>query len=396
VAVNTHTYGAVLNVTRWLGLFGNRSTTFNFTSPQQDIHNKLVPPTSATSEDIGVRLTLPNNKLAVSVTRYRAFQEGATVSISGNFLNNYNAIGDLGPVGDFFNRNSRDFARFRTNNIATTQTNDTRGWEFELTGNLTSNWRVILNGAKTDAAAIDSHVDAVAFMNDNDALMRQILTDGGVVIDPGTNLAFINPALDDPTKIDQEKATAAVNGWNNLVTNTIPTLTALSQLRSRTLGSNEWSGNLATDYRFRSGPLKGLRVGAAINYRGGQIVGSRAGDTIVDPSNPTRAIDDPNVDGSDPVWAPAYITTRASLSYTVTLGERRRYLPKTVTFDLTVTNLENNRDPIYGWTTGSQNTSSTVYLPNSGSLSDPSRYSVPGNFFYQDPRAFLFSARFDF
>src|SRR5690606_12937621 len=100
----------------------------------------------------------------------------------------------------------RDFARFRTNNIATTQTNDTRGWEFELTGNLTPNWRIIVNGAKTDAAAIDSHVDAVKFIADNDALMRQILADGGVLIDPATNLAYIDPALNDPTKINVEKA----------------------------------------------------------------------------------------------------------------------------------------------------------------------------------------------
>jgi outer membrane receptor protein involved in Fe transport len=397
VAVNTHTYGGVLNATRWLGLFANRSTTFNFTSPQQDIHNTLVPPTSATSDDYGVRVTLPNNKLAVSITRYRAYQEGATTSISGGFLNNYNAIGDLPPVGDFFNRNKRDFARFRTNNIATTQTNDTRGWEFELTGNPTPNLRIILNGAKTDAAAIDSHVDAVKFMTDNDPLMRQILADGGVLIDPSTNLAFINPALDDPTKINQEKAQDAVDGWNSLVNTTIPQLTALSTLRSRTLGSSEWSGNLAADYRFRSGPLQGLRVGAAINYRGGQVIGSKSGDTIMDPNDPTKAIDDPRVDGSDPIFSPSYYSTRASFSYTVTVGESsRRFMPKTVTFDLTVNNLENRRTPVYGYTTGSQNTSSTVYVPNNGSLSDPSRHAVAGNFFYFDPRSFLLSARLDF
>jgi hypothetical protein len=217
------------------------------------------------------------------------------------------------------------------------------------------------------------------------------------LIDPSTNLAFINPALDDPTKINQEKAQDAVDGWNSLVNTTIPQLTALSTLRSRTLGSSEWSGNLAADYRFRSGPLRGLRVGAAINYRGGQVIGSKSGDTIMDPNDPTRAIDDPRVDGADAIFSPSYYSTRASLSYTVTIGESsRRFMPKTVTFDLTVNNLENRRTPVYGYTTGSQNTASTVYVPNNGSLSDPSRHAVAGNFFYFDPRSFLLSARLDF
>jgi hypothetical protein len=395
-AVNTHTIGAVVNLNRWLGIYGNRSLTFNVGTPNQDIYNVLIPPTSATSDDVGIRVTLPNNRLAMSLGWYRAYQAGATVAPPSGFISNYNAIGDLGPVGDLFGRNTRDFARFRTNNIKTTQTNDTRGYEFELTGNLSSNWRVILNGAKTDAAAIDSSLDAVRFFGENDAKVRQILADGGILIDPATNQAFVNPAVDNPTMIDQNRAAAAASAWNNLQTNTIPSTIALSKLRSRTLGSNEWSGNLATDYRFRSGRLNGLRVGAGINYRGGQIVGNKGGDTIIDPNDPTKAIDDPRVDAANPVFSPAYYTTTATLSYTVNLSQRRRYMPRSIQFDLSVNNVLNRRRPVYAWTTGSQNTSTTVFVPNSGSLSDPSRHAVPGNFFYLDPRNFTLSAKMDF
>ncbi|MSU64977.1 MAG: hypothetical protein EXS38_02480 [Opitutus sp.] len=396
VSVNTYTLGAVVNLTRWLGLFGNRSKTFNFNTPQQDIHDKMLPPTSATSDDAGIRVTLPNNKLSASLAWFRAYQEGAITSIGFNFIGNYNAIGDLGKVGDLFNRNTRDFRRFRLNNIGTTVTNDTRGYELEVTGNPTPNWRIILNGSKTDAAQIDSSLDAVDFFAKNDAVMRQILADGGILLDARTNQAFVNPALNDPTKINQLNAQAAADGWNDLQGNTIPNMTAISKLRANALGSSQYMANLATDYRFRGGRLDGLRVGIGLNYRGGAVAGNRNLDTIRDPKNPAQAIDDPTVDAADDIIGDSYITTTGTLSYTLTLKDSRRFVPKRIRFDLAVSNLLNIRRPIYGYSTGSQNTSETVFVPRDGTLSDPSRRSVGGNFFYFEPRNFTLSAKMDF
>ena len=48
---------------------------------------------------------------------------------------------------------------------------------------------------------------------------------------------------------------------------------------------------------------------------------------------------------------------------------------------------------------GGQNTNGTNFVPNDGPeaiTSDPSRKSVPGNFFYLNPRNFTLSARMDF
>jgi hypothetical protein len=88
--------------------------------------------------------------------------------------------------------------------------------------------------------------------------------------------------------------------------------------------------------------------------------------------------------------------TKLSLSYTVNLKEARRFLPKAIHFDLNIDNLLDDTDAQYGYSTGSQNTSETVYLPRSGDLSDPSRYGVPGNVFYMDPRTFTLTARMEF
>ena len=396
-SVNSWSYGAVINVTKWLGVFGNRSSTFNFSSPQQDIYNVLVPQPLSESRDLGIRFTLPNNRLAASAAWFNAYQKGSPTGTPNGFLTNYNAIGDLGPVGDLFNRNRYDFRQFRENNIATTSDTDVRGYEFEVTGNLTPNWRLVLNMSKADAATENYGADAVGFIKANDGLMRQILADGGILIDATNNQAFINPALNDPTKINVDRATAAVNGWNGLVNTTIPQTLEQNAMRTPELGATDrWMWNIATDYRFRSGPLRGLRVGGALNYRPGHVAGRKSGDTIINPANPAQAIDDPTVNASNPIYGSAYFMTKLSLSYSVNLKETRRFLPKTIHFDLNVDNLLDDTDAQYGYSTGSQNTSEQVFLPRNGNLSDPARYSAPGNVFYMEPRTYTLTARMEF
>lgn len=395
--VNTHTLGGVVNVTRWLGVYANVSTTYSFGTANQSVWNRFLPPTASEGKDAGIRINLPNNRLAISAGWYRAYQAGALVTVGDGFLESYNAIGDAAPVGDLTGRNVRNFARFRTNNIASTQTNDTRGYELEVTANLTPNWRLMTNFATSDAAAINANLDLVEYFKHADPIVRDILKDAGVIIDPATNQAYINPAVDDPTMINQSRVQAAANGWNRLVNTTIPTITSRTTQKVAVLQSVPWTANLATDYRFRGGLLSGLRLGVGVNARGPQVVGNRGGDTIRDPNNPTQRIDDPRYDATSWVRANGYYSATGTMSYTWRLKETRRYFPKTVQFDLHIENLLNRKKPIYGFTsTGGQNTNGTILVPNDGTLSDPSSYSVPGNFFYLNPRNFALSATMNF
>lgn len=395
--VNTHTLGGVINITRWLGVYANVATTYSFGTANQSVYNRFLPPTASEGKDVGLRFTLPNNKLSISAGWFRAYQEGALVTVGDGFLGAYNAIGDAAPVGDLTGRNVRDFARFRTNNIASTQTNDTRGYELEVTANLTPNWRLMANYATSDAAAINANLDLVGYFAYADPIVRQILADAGVLIDSTSKQAFINPAVNDPTLINQTRVQAAADGWNTLVNTTIPAITARTTQKVAVLQSVPWTANLATDYRFRAGPLRGLRLGAGVNARGPQVVGNRGADTIQNPNNPSQRIDDPRYDATSLVRAKGYYSATGTLSYTWRLKETRRYVPKSVQFDLHIENLLGNNDPIYGFTsTGGQNTNGTILVPNSGSLSDPSSYSVPGNFFYLNPRNYSLSATLNF
>ena len=397
--VNTHTIGGVINVTRWLGVYGNVATTYSFGTANQDVWGKFLPPTASRGQDAGIRVTLPNNKLAFSAGWFHARQKGALVTVGDGFLGAYQAISDSPPVGDLTGRNIRDYPRFRGNNIASTQTNDTKGYEFELTTNLTTGWRLMANYAIADYAAVDANVDLLAYFKYADPIIRQILADSGVVIDPRTNQASINPAVNDPTRINQTKVQAAANGWNTLVNTTIPTVTARTSQKVKQQQSVPWTANLATDYRFRETFLRGVRLGIGVNLRGPQVVGNRGGDTIRDPANPNNRIDDPRYDATSWVYAKGYYSGTATASYTLRLKNPRRYVPKSIQFDLTVENLFGRKAPIYGYTsTGGQNvaTNGVILVPNDGTLNDPSSYSVPGNFFYLNPRNYTLSATMNF
>jgi hypothetical protein len=143
------------------------------------------------------------------------------------------------------------------------------------------------------------------------------------------------------------------------------------------------TANLFTDYEFSRGALKGLRVGAGLNYRGRKIVGFRGADTIQDPAqpnNPAAAVDDPTVDAFTPVYSPAYQTVTMTLGYTIRLKERRR-----LGLQLRVANLLDDDTPIY--------TSPTVQrVPGGDYVHTAARVATPFNFRYQTPRSFTFSA----
>lgn len=388
--INTFTFGGVVNITRWLGVYSNVADTFSLTSPQQRVDGTLVPPTSSRGKDYGVRVTLPNGRMSLNIGAFDSYQAGTSVLSPSGFNGAYNAIsdapviGDLSPVG----RNQRNVARF-PQNVYSTVTSETKGYELELTANFTRAWRLIVNAGNTKAQVKDQYPDIIAYFQSQDAISRQILADAGVLIDTN-NDARINPALNDPALINQQRVQAAVNGWNSLIDTVIPNTTA--QVPQESQGSSRWVGNVAMDYRFQTGPLKGVRLGAGVNYRGGQVVGYRGSDTIRDPSNPAVAIDDPSVGPGDSVYAPSYYRGVASLSYTFRLKEGR-----SLQLDLNVDNLFNRRAPIYGSNGGVIGTNATNLRPRPGEdITSPARYTVPGNFTYLVPRNYTLSAKLNF
>jgi hypothetical protein len=247
--------------------------------------------------------------------------------------------------------------------MSSTQNRYSSGREFEVTANLTPSWRLSLNFGNSATYSDNAFVDLQQYIKDNEARTRQILSDAGILID-SRNVASINPALNDAAKINQLKVQAAVDQWNILQTAVIPALEARGERTSTT--NPAWLGSFASDYRFGSGRLKGLRVGMAVLYRPGALIGNRGADTIVDPNNPTRAIDDPSVDATTNIYDKTRISGRGSLSYGWKVGKDRAWAPRTVQIDLSIDNLFGQLRPLYG-NQGAGNASSgaTMLVPRS-------------------------------
>ncbi len=383
--VNTFTMGGVVNIRPWLGVYANRSRTFSLTPPQTQVDGTLSPPTASEGDDFGIRFTLPNGRLAVSIGGFTSFQARESFNMPFNFKDSYNqiaaapVIGDLSPGG----RNNRDVAPF-PDNVYSTRTRNMDGLELDVTANLTPNWRLMLNVGKSEGQYTNQSPDIIAYFASQDATSRAILADAGVIIDAQNN-ASINPIYNDPLLINVGRVTTAVNGWNTLQDVVIPNTVSVPQPIT---GLSKWVGNIASDYRFRGGFLKGLRVGLGVNYRGPMVLGFRGSDTIVDPNNPLVAIDDPTVDATTPVMSPRQWRTVGSLSYTFRLQHNR-----TLQLDLNIDNLLDDNDVIYSTAFGGQ---SATYLRPRTDISSPARITVPGLYSYVLPRNFTLSARLNF
>lgn len=390
-AVSTFTAGTVVNLKPWLGVFFNRSRTFSLTPPQTQVDGTLSPSTASEGQDFGIRFNLPNGRLSASIGRFTSDQERESFNTTGgfgtggNFKDFYNAIyaapvvGDLSPTG----RNALNIPAF-PDNVYTTRTRHVEGYELEVTANLTPHWRLSLNAGKTLGVQSNIAPDIFAYVAEKDAVARQILADAGVLIS-ATNVASINPALNNAATINQSRVNSAVNAWNTLQGVWLPSVGPGPALLT---GFSKYVGNIATDYRFHRGPLSGLRVGAGLNYRGPMILGNHGADQIPDPNNPLLGIDDPTVGQTDYVYSPKRWKTVASLSYTFKLKHRQ-----TLQLDLNIDNVLNDRDLIYSTGFGGQ---STTYTRPRTTIAQQGRVTVPGLFSYQTPRNYTLSAKFNF
>jgi len=310
------------------------------------------------------------------------------VNAPGGLIGSFNTIfstpiiGDLSPGG----RNIRNEGLLPAV-VRDTQTQDSKGMEFEITANLTRSWRLLFNAAHTDGTQRNIAPDSRAFIADKDKVTRQILADAGVVIS-SSNVASINPAYNDPALINVSAVNNAVNSWNSLQTTTIPNLVTGTQ---KLAGATDYTANLGTDYAFREGKLKGFSAGFGLHYRGKMVVGYRGADTIVNPANPTTAIDDPSVDAYTPVYSKSYTTSDARFGYTWKLRDRR-----TVQLNLNIQNLFNNTTPMYFVNLPGGQTTNTILRNRNADVTSPAVYTVPAGFSYRTPINWTLTARLDF
>ena len=122
-----------------------------------------------------------------------------------------------------------------------------------------------------------------------------------------------------------------------------------------------------------------------LDRRGREIIGNRGADTIVDPANPARAIDDPTRSVNTPLYTP-----RGDTTVTATFGYLWRFHQRNVQLQLVINNLLNDRT-VY-WTTSTNGAATSALRPRDGNYNSPARETVPVGFGQKTPINFNLSA----
>jgi outer membrane receptor protein involved in Fe transport len=364
----------VFHLTKWLSPYANYAETFNPPASIQRIDSTFLDATVAKGVDIGLRGTFLGGRLNVSVLQYRnteinnAFDPGFQSNI--NTILSANVVGDQSAGG----RNIRGLENVPAV-MRDIQDREARGYEFELVANLTKQWRLSFNVGLPKVYTRNAYQDTKKYLARNDATLRQIILDAGGLIDASNNASV---DLSVPANNRSPDITSAINAYNSLA------VSRANIVDGRRIAQDQPAVNLYTDYTLRKTALKGLRLGGGVQYRGKQIIGYRAADTIVNPANPLTAIDDPNVGPYTAVYSPAsYYTVVATVGYTFRLEKRRE-----VRVDLRINNLLNDQGPIFA--------SSTVLRPKNGDLTSPARETVPNVYAYKQPAGLSFTTTLRF
>ncbi|MGH7955980.1 MAG: hypothetical protein ACREH8_03090, partial [Opitutaceae bacterium] len=356
----TRSVGTVLHLFSWFNPSINFAETFNPPSGTPRINGQLKEPTVAKGTDYGLRMELFQRRLDLNFIYYEAEEVNATDGLTADFFNQLiraNVVGDQSPTGINIQGVPALPLVFRDS-----QTFNAQGFEVEVAYNPTKAFRLTGNFSKPKTGTSNRFPDFLGYIAANSAAFRRIALDAGALID-SVNVASVNTAI--PISDRSPDVEAAVNAYN-----TIFEFQKTWAGRAPALGENQQRGNIYADYTFQTGFLQRLRVGAGVRYYGKRSIGSRANDSIVNPANPTQAMDDPAVDGNTLIYGPAYSIVTGTLAYSWKWRERNFQA------NLIVNNLLNDRGPLY---------INTALRPKGGDYTSPARETVPNSFALKRP-----------
>lgn len=159
-----------------------------------------------------------------------------------------------------------------------TSSSQTKGWEVELTGNLTANWRVFFNVAKQESVQFDTAalLGQVAFK------LRDELT-----------ASKLDGLKDSVTRSE-------IDTYQSRYTRTVlnPLLATLAKDGTISAEQRKWRLNLVSTYQFRRSWLRGVSAGAGLRWQDRAAIGYRIKNVVAGAVTPdvTRPI------FGDPEW----------------------------------------------------------------------------------------------
>jgi outer membrane receptor protein involved in Fe transport len=375
VKATTYSYGAVAHLLPWVSGYANFAESFRPPGAGITITGQSLPVSNGEGWDAGIRFNLFDGRINASFGKYGGRQVNGAFDNTGNTrkyasIVDANKVGDLSPNG----LNTRGLTQLSTVTFDFSDSQN-RGYEIDIVANVTKNWRVTANAGVPTNMSTNPRKDEFAYLAANEATLKQIVLDAGVLID-ANNAATVDTNV--PVANRSPDAAAAAAAWNSIVA-----FKATNDPKAQTFSDQpKFTSNFYTDYRFTRGLVKGLRVGAGLQYIGRTAIGNRGADTIVNPANPLTAIDNPAVDANTRLYRNGYSTATATLGYQYRLRGNQL-----LELNLRIGNLLGNDDLIY--------IGAGLRAPN-GDITRPDRITVPTTFVYRQPRSFTLTATIGF
>ena len=346
----TKNIGSVLYVLPWVGLNANYSTNF---APAVSGSNKIdgspVPSPTGTGKDFGLKFSLLDGRVYATASYYDTKQVGAPTG--GSNVTELNRIWtNLGYTDSSHTAiNYRDVTSFTA-----------QGYEFELTANVTKNFRMTVNHARPKRNLLEANTGLQKYFDLNVAEWTAgANAPAGAVINGRTIQTPAQIAADIQTIRD------ALNGIQ------------VGVLADGTLRS---STNVAGSYSIKDGALKGLSFGAGAQFRGARKQGSRDAQLLYNTTTPS--VKQSHDAAFVYLYVPSTTQVTAFASYDYRFNKKVR-----ARFQLNVANLLDDASP--QWT--SYSTLALNAIP-SGSP----RQQVLSGFSQFDPRKFTLTSTFNF
>ncbi len=307
-SANTYSIGAVYRFpfAKWLSVFANKSTNFKdqfgATLFGDQNQQQEVGPLRGTGKDAGLKFDLLDSRLSATVDFFEVVQSNAAAGFNGAIPLYIQSMWDA-----ILNNGSGDLQDSEQPNGHNPSGGDTRsakskGFEVEVTANLTKEWRLAFNVSKADNIVSDVDTAVQSYVKAHTA---EWTSKSSLPINTGRYGAVGGKA--EPTIADSLAEIQAD--------------IALDRTQEGGIEPNirPWNANLFTAYTFSHAALKNFTIGGGVNYRGKEVLYN-------DPT--THA----NIMGRD------YYLANGMLAYQFKLGKTA------VKVQFNVNNLLNNQD----------------------------------------------------
>ena len=283
-----------------LSVHYGESENFSAEGIRRNIYNEVLPPPNGTTEEFGFTLAMLDNKLSMKFNWFETNSVGANAGLGGAVGTAINsmprsllgwreseaagttieeALDIVGGTPGYWNsyeeayseiiglvpdklQSIRNFrvidGELESDPGGTAATTDfvAEGFEFEMMGNISENWRVFLNIAEQET------------VQDNTAPALQEYMAG---YQANLDASPIQDWLGDPFRVPGG-STFTFQGWFDLNAAT-PLAAALAKDGTLNQELRKWRANLITTYDFSEGMLKGFFAGGGIRWQDGVATG---------------------------------------------------------------------------------------------------------------------------